>query len=479
MSVEGMSTRIVLWGLQMTLNASDGAREAPIHRVCFEKTVCYAWPNVYYPEGCWYLSQSTTFGRHYFSCILISSSAPKFDKRYTDSYSGMQELFNNSSSEPTNAERVAFLQAGVEVYALQFFARQLGFGQTWSIPPCYSKSFQERFHTITKVEAQTIDARNASLITGFSLAPFNHTTVVHLLFRKFWLSVKRRFFTTNVNHAFHLLEGSWSSRTSISSIPDPIHVVPISIRRPVPSSSPSKSPLIRTRRSATGSLQSSSPPAQTRVIIGASSRKHPVLGSSDRPDDNSDDDDDAPPHIRRNRGSISPLKDSTPPIPSSPLPSVPSNKEILPEKELEGPETSITQTVGESSLQGVLPSSVELEEIPIDFPVVQELICPDKDESSQAIESPSDILPHSSSRVIGDTDKPAHEDADTILRSIQNLFTSWEQVKVSHVVRSSSASRPSAASAAFSIENMNILKQAILEYTSFMDMDIVNASATS
>ncbi|KAL2465941.1 Uncharacterized protein Adt_41792 [Abeliophyllum distichum] len=38
MSVEGMSTRIVLWGVQMTLNASDGARRASIHRVCFEKT---------------------------------------------------------------------------------------------------------------------------------------------------------------------------------------------------------------------------------------------------------------------------------------------------------------------------------------------------------------------------------------------------------------------------------------------------------
>ncbi|KAL2486873.1 hypothetical protein Adt_31629 [Abeliophyllum distichum] len=32
MSVKGMSTMIVLWGMQMTLNASDGAREAPIHR---------------------------------------------------------------------------------------------------------------------------------------------------------------------------------------------------------------------------------------------------------------------------------------------------------------------------------------------------------------------------------------------------------------------------------------------------------------
>ncbi|KAL2479918.1 Uncharacterized protein Adt_32884 [Abeliophyllum distichum] len=40
MSVEGMSSRIVLWGMQITLNTSDGDREAPIDRVCFEKTVC-------------------------------------------------------------------------------------------------------------------------------------------------------------------------------------------------------------------------------------------------------------------------------------------------------------------------------------------------------------------------------------------------------------------------------------------------------
>ncbi|KAL2498151.1 Uncharacterized protein Adt_23701 [Abeliophyllum distichum] len=332
--------------------------------------------------------------------ILISSAAPKFDKRYTGSYSGMQELYNNSVHQtliyvqpPLTLNEVSVVlpvwaqyligrelfhdiltgtnaKAGVEIYAPQFFARQLSFGQTWPIHPCYSKSFQERFHTITKVEAHTIDVRNAYLMTRFSLAPFNPTTVVHPLFEKFWPSVKRRLFATNVNHAFHLLEGLGSSRTSISSIPASIPAMPISIRRPVPSSSPSKSPLISTRRSATVFLQSSSLPVQTRVIKGASSYKRPALGSSDWPDDTSDDDDDAPPLIRR-------------------------------------------------------------------------------------------------------------KDADAILRSIQDLFTSWEQVKVSHAVRSTSASRHSAASAAFSIENMNILKQAVLEYTSFMDMDIVNASTTS
>ncbi|KAL2461723.1 Uncharacterized protein Adt_45143 [Abeliophyllum distichum] len=43
MFVDGMSTRIMLWGVQMTLNASYGARKAHIHRVCFKKTVCCAW----------------------------------------------------------------------------------------------------------------------------------------------------------------------------------------------------------------------------------------------------------------------------------------------------------------------------------------------------------------------------------------------------------------------------------------------------
>ncbi|KAL2466316.1 Aminotransferase-like [Abeliophyllum distichum] len=42
--------------------------------------------------------------------ILIYSAAPKFEKKYTDFYSGMQELYNNSGGEPTHAESVAFLQ---------------------------------------------------------------------------------------------------------------------------------------------------------------------------------------------------------------------------------------------------------------------------------------------------------------------------------------------------------------------------------
>ncbi|KAL2466465.1 PMD domain-containing protein [Abeliophyllum distichum] len=50
--------------------------------------------------------------------IRIYSAAPKFEKKYTESYSGMQELYNNSGSEPTHAERVAFLQVWLCKYIL-------------------------------------------------------------------------------------------------------------------------------------------------------------------------------------------------------------------------------------------------------------------------------------------------------------------------------------------------------------------------
>ena len=62
------------------------------------------------------------------------------------------------------------------------------------------------------------------------------------------------------------------------------------------------------------------------------------------------------------------------------------------------------------------------------------------------------------------------QDADEIVRSIQDLFTSWGQVKTS---RPTSSSRPSASSE----EDMKFLKQSIFEYVSFMDMDIGKASA--
>lgn len=41
--------------------------------------------------------------------ILVTGAAPQFDKRLTDSYLGMQTLYNNTNVEPTHAERVAFL----------------------------------------------------------------------------------------------------------------------------------------------------------------------------------------------------------------------------------------------------------------------------------------------------------------------------------------------------------------------------------
>ncbi|KAL2471292.1 PMD domain-containing protein [Abeliophyllum distichum] len=50
--------------------------------------------------------------------LLISSVAPKFDKKYNDSYSGMQELYNNSGNDPTHAEHVAFLQVWLCRYVL-------------------------------------------------------------------------------------------------------------------------------------------------------------------------------------------------------------------------------------------------------------------------------------------------------------------------------------------------------------------------
>ncbi|KAL2533485.1 Uncharacterized protein Adt_06836 [Abeliophyllum distichum] len=333
--------------------------------------------------------------------ILISSAAPKFDKKYTDSYSRMQELYNNSGGEPTHAEHEAFFQVWLCKYIL-------------CVPSL------KPYMAYLPIAHELAHGRSLNLCSLF-LAAF-YRGMAYLQYQ-----------------LMHLLS-------------EPLWLAQLWLRAYFPQF---------------GAHPPRYPPAQTGVIRGASSRKRPALGPSERPDDNDDNNDDAPPLIRRNRSSTSPLKDSTPPIPSSPPPSIPSNEQILPEEELEGPETSIAQPVGESSpFQGVVPPSVEPEEILIDFPIVQEPIRPDKDVSSQVVELPSDILSPSSSKVI---DESSNED----------LFTSWEQVMASHAARSSSASHPYAASAAFSIENMNILKQAVLEYTSFMDMDIVNASATS
>ncbi|KAL2505219.1 Uncharacterized protein Adt_20840 [Abeliophyllum distichum] len=168
------------------------------------------------------------------------------------------------------------------------------------------------------------------------------------------------------------------------------------------------------------------------------------------------------------RSSTSPLEDSTSPIPSIPPPSGPSNEAMLLEEEDEGLRTSIAENVepiGDSSyFQGRFSFPTwNSEEIPIDLPfvqepprpvpvvqeiprplpVVQEIPLPIRDNYSQTVKSPSDILPP--------------------LKLLANRLMS----------------HPSNASTAFFTENMNILKQAVLEYTSFMDMDIVNASATS
>lgn len=106
-------------------------------------------------------------------------------------------------------------------------------------------------------------------------------------------------------------------------------------------------------------------------------------------------------------------------------------------------------------------------EVPIDLTIVGGSSHSDKGKSPQVIGS-TDDAPRLS-KAVG---------ANAILRSIQDLFTSWEQAKGFVASRSSSASRPVAPSAAFSEENMNMLKQSVLEYVTFMDMGIVKASAS-
>ncbi|CAA2997788.1 Hypothetical predicted protein [Olea europaea subsp. europaea] len=88
-----------------------------------------------------------------------------------------RELFHDILTG-TNAK------AGVEIYAPQFFARQLGFGQTWPVPPCYSKNLTDRFHTINRTETQVIDAHNLLLTSKFSLVPFNSSCAIHPLFEQ-------------------------------------------------------------------------------------------------------------------------------------------------------------------------------------------------------------------------------------------------------------------------------------------------------
>ncbi|KAL2486710.1 Uncharacterized protein Adt_31466 [Abeliophyllum distichum] len=70
------------------------------------------------------------------------------------------------------------------------------------------------------------------------------------------------------------------------------------------------------------------------------------------------------------------------------------------------------------------------------------------------------------------------KDVDSILRSIQASFTSCEQVKTSSTQHFSSMTHPSSSSIP-STEDMNILKKAMLAYTSFMDKDISRVSVDS
>ncbi|KAL2471302.1 hypothetical protein Adt_39438 [Abeliophyllum distichum] len=74
--------------------------------------------------------------------------------------------------------------------------------------------------------------------------------------------------------------------------------------------------------------------------------------------------------------------------------------------------------------------------------------------------------------------KLSDEDVDSVLRSIQALFTSWEQVQTSSVPRTSSTTRPSTSSIPSTVD-MDALKKVVLAYTSFVDKDISKASTNS
>jgi hypothetical protein len=178
-----------------------------------------------------------------------------------------RELFHDIVTG-TNAK------AGVEIYAPHFFARQLGFGQTWPVPPCYSKNITERFYLISKAETGAIDARNKILAEGFSFVPFNPTAVTHPLFDQLWPSVKRRLFSVNANRAFHSLDRSETLPSS------PILATPLSIK------GPSKSPSASHKRSNLPSASSTSPAVATK---GTSSRKRPAAASPVLHDDTGDD----------------------------------------------------------------------------------------------------------------------------------------------------------------------------------------------
>ncbi|KAL2471039.1 Uncharacterized protein Adt_39175 [Abeliophyllum distichum] len=92
-------------------------------------------------------------------------------------------------------------------------------------------------------------------------------------------------------------------------------------------------------------------------------------------------------------------------------------------------------------------------------------------------QSQDDALP-SLPREISHSPKTSDEDADSILRSIQVLFTSCEQVQASFIPCTSSVTRLSTF-ATPSTEDMDTLKRTLLAYTSFMDKDISRVNADS
>ncbi|XP_022850568.1 uncharacterized protein LOC111372443 [Olea europaea var. sylvestris] len=109
------------------------------------------------------------------------------------------------------------------------------------------------------------------------------------------------------------------------------------------------------------------------------------------------------------------------------------------------------------SFQGANPPNVEPEEAPLGLSVVAESSRPNKGKSPQVV-GPQVVEP------TGDMPPPkiADEDADEIVRSVQDLFTSWEQVKTS-CLTSTGSSSPS------SITNLNFgnlfLKLVVIMFT--------------
>ncbi|KAL2513174.1 PMD domain-containing protein [Abeliophyllum distichum] len=83
-----------------------------------------------------------------------------------------------------------------------------------------------------------------------------------------------------------------------------------------------------------------------------------------------------------------------------------------------------------------------------------------------------------STQIVDRPPSPSVEDADSVLWSIQALFTYWKQVQASSIPHAFFVTRPS-TSFISSTEDMDTLKKAVLAHTSFMDKDISRASVDS